>query len=1491
MFFNAGRMGFRHFKMPIPIEPPSGGGSGSFGNGCFGLTNDQKIVFGFDTYCVPDRPAFAYVYDCIGAERCLSGLGNNVNNSILNGSDCLDNTPGQGSGGDNAFWCSCTGGRYQTARCWQKELFDLAGNENGVSTLSCERPPLDPETGVQCNGVDDVEENVIDCTGWPIDSVSTNPTKTQYCDFCTQGESGSDVCGISVPYLGPCICTSSDGGDGYCCPPPGGVGSASHSGCIRCTPASTGLKVTSRTNNVCTDGSGNPVGEYAELSSFIKNWGNGLVGTPTGATGYGTTCFPPTIDQDILDYFDGTVCSTFQDSDNLAVDVSKLAKDGSITSTNQIKPAHFMSVSGHNCAGFRKADGRPASSVYQTFFAYLTNEGGATFCNLYLGGLTDGPCSSPIKLRPDCGCTFNFVGITHEDGSCVNTHDLNDPNRATGVGPCTDYHLRNLSCANGLARFNNYSALANTPEDSNFTYDTPMDEGRYFRRIDNSIIDTCGVNPCSTSNAYDQTDIRITPAGAGFDGTGCKAYIGQLEDYDPGDQDSFGNNTSNDGVSDYRRYYNQYHFHCDANGSLSGFDAGGTAQLVAGISSDRNTRAKEAVNRVGRRSEQYFDLPLSSVGTVRSFFAPWVDEIIHKTATPQISARDMKKSNIDNNPLDGSILSAHPINHLAQGPYPAYSYYSWFYGPMFDSSEVMRPWFSEFDGEYPSGAPAFDDTQPEFRNHSAPYKRYEGQWGPHIFGKFLTHPGFLGTPDDTATNLTNASRGYYDSWGAIRLNNFWKTSSSVFTGGTLSKFTDTLTTKVEAFNNPIQNRKVASAGFSYGWKDEWDSDLDGDNPWPPRHEGSSDSLSQRNYPMLMPLAGATSVAGPLNHNPHGLTAHSALGWCSSVGRQNASYLNPRFTVASNWLWPGGRSEYNDTDYKLILNQATVNTGTLDNGGNGSAYRVSSMDLESADGQQDRIGGVTGQYIEVVKDHVEPKYFLPVEGVDYQEVDPMFVDGTLDGGADSKMISSSNFQFEFGGELSVSPFAPQNRTYGVHHIRFDYISNGYELRSKPHDGYQMMSTYKGYYTQPFWVTNRTGLVSYGTFANGNANDTQFNPHMAMQMAIGRFNNNSPLSSGNSITRFGMFTDAEVASNPNQRFEGMDRFDLDVVIAGDPGNTSEYSGVDPERTVIPSPSLLSYYPLPIIGGWAYAGGGATLGASYSDILKVRGVGCGQGFLWGSHGRDIIWSSGRGKRTRVNKDGTLVTGPTASDRNVDFSSHSAFHTQRLWANSANTTRSKTVDMLTDQIIDRLGSTAGLDFNPEIQCEYDMWKNIRASHCLLDIENPTSSSFGSGIKTIPSSFVGCTAYYHSTNNNPSSGTNEAVYQFNGNGWWYRTHEQLRLGINEEGYSAGVGPMGWIRHQNGYFPGYSADQSVFGDRMYGPFNDPVVSSDSATPYRSMAHVPALQLCIPAPAPPHRQNSTDRAAAHSASPCSKSPSSTQSHGIHGRMPKSTLAAW
>ena len=209
----------------------------------------------------------------------------------------------------------------------------------------------------------------------------------------------------------------------------------------------------------------------------------------------------------------------------------------------------------------------------------------------------------------------------------------------------------------------------------------------------------------------------------------------------------------------------------------------------------------------------------------------------------------------------------------------------------------------------------------------------------------------------------------------------------------------------------------------------------------------------------------------------------------------------------------------------------------------------------------------------------------------------------------------------------------------------------------------------------------------------------------------------------------------------------------------------------------------------------------------------MGNGRGYLYGPYGRDIIWAdpSSFDNRSFKNSDGTAVTGPVRSDRKTS-SPISQFHSQRLFANGSNITPLDSVEAFGTDVV---GSTASDLWQTATDCEDTLWKVIRASHCLLDISDV-------GITKIKSSFVGCTAFYHSSAFKSNASDAESVYQFNGNGWWYRTHEQLRLGINEEGYTSGVGPSGYIRHQNGYFPGYVNGVGTDGDRMYGPHTDPL---------------------------------------------------------------------
>ena len=1379
MFFNAGRMGFRHFKMPIlPGDPGVSGDPGSFGTGCFGLTNDAKIVFGFNTFSVPDQPAFSYLYNCADAAKCLSSLNDNGFNAYERGCESSLDFGGESSEVDPAQYCSCTGSRYINLNCWKDSVFVAAGG----NPILC-NPPKPSGIGLCELAVDEqIASNV--CDGWPIQTEGGlgNPSGDELCEFCTDGVTGSETCGISVPYVAPCMCTSITGQCQEGCP---------DSGCGECAIGA-GLQYLHKpgSGNLCTAAGA----DNFQLSTFISEWGNP---GNSGATGWGASCNPITIDAEIFTYFNNGVCGT---PEELAISVTELGPG--ITSTNQIKPYQFMSVSGHAC----NCD---EGSIYQTFFSYLTfdeNDGpsGTTFCNLYLGGLVAGPCGSPINTRPDCGCTHNFLGTTYEVGFAEDDDYPTNLTPSTVVHAADTSYLRNIGCSHALARYYAITDLSAALKQ----------ETRTFRRIDNSEIDTCGVNPCFTSRFHLPDSDEPS---AGFDGTGCRQYIGA----DP----LFPKKVINgQGDSNNSLYYERYMLNCDLDSDFPQFVGGGTNDLVAGIDSDRNAKSEEAVNRVGRRSEQYFDLPLSSVGTARSFFAPWVDDMIHQIATPNISARRMfqdlsGRGGDQGFGAEGGDLLNEGVNHLAQGPYPAYSYYSWFYGPMFDASEV----WNDHNGRDFGGF----GTQTMPANHAAAYKRFEGQWGPHVFGKFLTHPGFLGKPEDTMSNLQSASRGYFDSWGAIKLNNFWKYSgSSVFTGGTLAKFTDTLSTGVEAFGNLNQNKKNESDRFVWGGAEKFQQDPD---HWPPDYTGGElDGYEPTANPMGQPLAGATALASPLDHNPHGITAHSSLGWCSAVNRQNCSWLNPRFTVMSNWLWPGGRKDYTDDELKLLFYLSTVNIGDLDI--ESPAYSTSNNNTDAVSNFRaiDEINTIPEPY---------PASMIGVTGTSIEiplaHQDAMSYDNNQDnfgGNPSSLYFNGGNFDASpsrrFGrsidDETAASPFAPLNRVFNTSSLIFSRQNGGQSNNGRVHQGWQTPSRYQAFTRQPFWEPNPSGIVK-GPSTNGNF--IQFTPHVHMNMSVGFSSTNAQWSSGQSFRRFGMFTDAIQPDNPNQRFEGMDRYNLERVLPTNPAATGDMQ-LDPERTIIPSPSILPYYALPIIGGWGYAGPDSVV-TSYDDMAKFRGVGCGQGYLWGSFGRDIIWTSAKPdyvqtSRTYKNYSGGSVTGATYSDRyGEEGTAHSSLHSQRMFASGSNANARLATDALeATHNAEFDGATGASSLTIQTGCKYDGWKQIRASHCLLDISS-------TGIKTIKSSFVGCTAFYHATNSSPNAGNAQAVYQFNGNGWWYRTHEQLRLGINEEGSTCGVGPVGWIRHQNGYFPGYVADQTTNGDRMYGPNNTCAIPSNS----------------------------------------------------------------
>ena len=1565
MFFNAGRMGFRHFKIQVPGPGPGVGGGDT---GCFGLTGTDRIVFAFDTYSVPDKPAFSYIYSCSDANDCFQyGMDKPYDSDGPCENSRYEGTigqPGDTSDIDAFNYCSCTGARAQSLSCWKQKL-----------DIDRKCTPDIPYTGF-CN--DDLEEESSDwqiCGDFPIGSVDTNPDNDQLCDFCNSQESGpsggSILCGIKQVWSGYCNCTSQVDGDGDYCFDGCDSNVEQQPGCVHCQQ-SNGLSWFRANEEDTSDCPGATDYFLPEMISGYTGWTD-----PRDAGA----------NEDIQDFFRGNVCGTpaLPGGSNLSIPVSELSPDGSITDTSQIKPQNFMNLSGHNCA-YGSNGCLPTGSVFRTMFSYLTVENGNTFCNIFLTPLVASECASAYGMVPDRpGCTFCYPGITFELGPCV--HNTQDRDTAGQERLCSSPHLSNMGCANGLARHYAIDDLSSSSA-SLFILNNEM---RKWRRVDNAEIDTCGVNPCGTSS-YFLFDGGATPTG-GFDGTNCWGYVGELDGYPTKVQDT---DLGDPEAPSWKKhsFYEYYFALCDSQPdqfSTPPNTKGGTSDLVAGIQSERMVRANECINRVGRRSETMFDLPLSSVGTARSFFAPWVDDMIHHTATPDVSGRRLGgggESESDGTYGDrfwGRNISGYDgravINHLAMGPYPAYSYYSWFYGPMFDVSETMTK-FDSSDAEF--GTDYFG------ANFAAVNTRFEGQWGPNIFGKFLTHPGFLGTPDDTMRNLSANARGYFDSWGAIRLNNFWKTSGSVFTGGTLAKFTDTLSTGIEAFNNPNQNRKNIDLTFLPGGDEEL---------WPPNDMTNG---------YFIPVAGATASAGPLDHNPHGITAHSSLGWCSAVNRQNSSWLNPRFTVASNWLWPGDRQEYDTTDHRLMLYTATVDTGEL----LGEEF---ASDTEEEDFDIRKVYNINvDQYNRGDEDNA--RFFVDYRGrsrdmpwaqlytyrLDYNGSPDLPTIGGA--GGVGLLVNATNFGYGSDDETRTSPFAPLNRAFnvdyrsvpdgdsnlfrntnddenynrqldaecfcedqsgqacfciecagvdhepgvglncggdcngqsfggvqcicdlcacwmslstlckrefkidgvevtdadmrlkcqccggvgspnpipdgpdcrdcvtcvGIHGCTYcNNLNGGNDPRCKCfgpgitsaccwsdddfntetgdlHESFQFPATYNAYWNEPQWKPNQDGTIFKYTYENDQQNISGFScaPAMELHMAINRYGNPTNKGGGNAFRRFGAFTNVKQTSNPNQRFEGMDRYRLHMVLPSNPSNTGEFGDIDPERTVMPSPSLLSYYALPIIGGWGYAGP-PDMKVNYDTLLQYRGVGCGKGFLYGPFGRDVIWADPTSfdleSKPFKNYDGTSVTGPTRADRNQFVSTVSDFHAQRLMSNGGNITNNKALNDFSETELESIlsveenpgrgelsmgGYTAQNAFSTSTQCGNTAWQRIRASHCLLDISTGAGKS---GYTTIPSSYVGCTAYYKSGSAPATNGSDaEAVYQFNGNGWWYRTHEQLRLGINEEGYTSGVGPAGWIRHQNGYFPDYVVGSSALdGDRMYGPGTTTAASTTS----------------------------------------------------------------
>ena len=1566
MFFNAGRMGFRHFKIEVPPPVP---GVSEGGTGCFGLTGTDRIVFAFDSYSVPDKPSFSYIYSCSDAADCFQY---GIDKPFPDTTDCL-NSQYEGSVGqpggtfsvDPFNYCSCTGGRALALACWKDKLDISASCVPDIPGLE-----LCPNGDLDFDSPDFADI----CENFPIgaDGGFDNPNNEELCTFCNSeagGVSGDSVqCGIKKVWSGYCNCTNRTEVDGDICAENCDSNVGSLPGCQHCRE-SLGLAWFLQSNDQ------NEQCEVGDSTDYL------LPELVSGYTGWG----PPDgrnhdykANAEIQSFFSGHVCGTpnLPDGAQLSIPVSELTPNGSITDTSQIKPQNFLNITGHNCAACS------SGSVFQTAFSYLTVESGTTFCNIFLSPKISSACASGTGLVPDRpGCTFCYNGITFETGPCIHTTKDRASNGATQLDEvgnviqsperrCSTPYLSNMGCANGLARHYSLEEISNNVGQGSAK--VLNSEMRKYRRIDNSEVDTCGVNPCMTSS-YFLEDGGETPTG-GFNGTNCWGYLGEKNGY-PIKVSNSAIGDPNNPIWKRSSFYEYYFSLCDeqpAAFSFGGFEKGRTSDLVVGVQSERMERANECINRVGRRSEQLFDLPLVSVGTARSFFAPWVDDMIHQIATPSVSGRKLGGGGeVAANGFFGDRYSVDDpgrpvINHLAMGPYPAYSYYSWFYGPMFDVSETMTQ-FDSSDAQF--GSDYFG------ANHAAINTRFEGQWGPNIFGKFLTHPGFVGTPDDTMRNLSAAARGYFDSWGAIKLNNFWRNSGSVFTGGTLSKFTDTLYTGVEAFNNPNQNRKNVSVEF-----------LADDSLWPPADMSNG---------YFIPVAGATASAGPLDHNPHGITAHSSLGWCSSVNRQNASWLNPRFTVASNWLWPGDRQEYSVSDHKMMFATATVDTGELtpesftsaggrnlnvntDNFNRGDEdnaqffidYRGRSRDMPF--GQIYTYTSETREDLPTIGSFLESKTELGYGSDDETRVSPFaplnrsynvtYLSVPADsGGGPGFLGGSSSFRNTNSSSAFLecdyppgSPFGGQGACRCVSDVGgievnvpsidfncnlscpngeninsvtcicdlcacwsanegsdcLDYVQN--PLTGDPltkdqmaalckccggfgspnpidgdndctdtcapcvdlhgcthcqqggptpecedscggptqfntetndlHESFQFPTTYNAYWNQPVWKPNPTGVFQK-YIVNGNSQSVETitaTPAMELHMSINRYDNPANQKGGNAFRRFGGFTNVKQTASPNQRFEGMDRYRLHLVLPSNPSNTG--GGIDPERTVMPSPSLLSYYALPIIGGWGYAGPPSNK-TTYDGLLPYRGVGCGKGFLYGSYGRDIIWadptSFGLEDKLFKNFDGSAVTGPTRADRNQFSSTVSDFHSQRLFSNGGNMTNNTAmVDFTESELEDILdvsenpgrgeltqgGYTAQNFMSTATQCGNTAWQMIRASHCLLDISTGAGKS---GILTIPSSYVGCTAYYKSGSSPAANGSDaEAVYQFNGNGWWYRTHEQLRLGINEEGYTSGVGPAGYVRHQNGYFPEYVTGKTETGDRMYGPATT-TESSDS----------------------------------------------------------------
>lgn len=1174
MFFNAGRMGFRHF---VSVASPGDGGPGG-DTYCFGLTGTEHVVFGFDAFGVPDRPAFAYIYDCTMAYECIGY----DRGSMYAPVDC-DNPQGRifelpPAGLPEEQFCACTGDHVRGLGCF---FNDLAGQAGGSPNLNCGQqlevngPCTSGPGDIYCRSAgDDSERNSTECCG-ELGSDCRNyghtfcvPSKEEFCEFCYGSSGGDEQCGISVPYVSPaCLCTTATCGEGC--------------GSDTCV-------------NTCNETIG-----LSYLGPQVQNVGQG-------------GCVP-TVDvpTDLADEFaqSGKFCVT---SSGYFVSIQDIAPG--ITNSGQIKPGRMLNITGNDCKNC-------SGSAYKAFFAYLTvDSAGVTLCNLFMTPTINGPCSPPHFS--EAGCTFSLAGYTGEEfNSLVSRYP-------------SHLYMNEFGCAKGIVR-SNYTG--------NPTSENLFDESR---RIDHALIDTCGINPCGCSDStVDVSD------GVGFTGGSCRKFMND-ELYNPQQSAS--------------RYYDPYFSTCDAGARGADTQSANTGDFVVNplSPSSRTPFAREAVNRVGIRSEELFDLPLVSVGVARSFFAPWTDNFIDRSAI--------------------NAASHNTQNDYQPGvPYPASNYHSWFTGPMFDIVHSNGDQFANSGSAYDvmSDRGGEQISSRELTMHA--------QGHPQMYGNFITPPGFFGYSKDARENITN--RGYFNSWGSVKLNEFYRQDPTrcVWTGGTLPSFNEALSTG-------------------------------------------------RDAPPLQTPGAANPSATHLQLNPMGITGHCGMGWCSMIGKQNCSWLNPRFTVLSNWLWIGN--------------------------GNSAAWKPGS----------DKYAGST-MWTDAELDIIMLTSVGPRNGES----------NSLDGGNDES-VGEGLFQLN----ERVMMVNPSNEIDHLDPGDPDFTTGGLPKAQYP-------CSYVSPWNRPEWTTALDNKLSLDFPAKSGSSEGEIAGFAAQQCQ-----NDTLRHGGEARQVFGQFRDAFNPHEENQRFSGMDRWELSQVIPHQGGLLGVDDGV--VDGIIPSPSLLSYYPLNVVGGYLYAGpftnddnGQPTV--SLSDLNKVTGIGNANGYLYGGFGRDIMWSQ---KGDRVDKsvyknpDGSECTGATSADSGSSdqFSSH---HAQRLFANGADTNAATTALALGKD-----PTVTGKRFDSISECVYYGWQHLTASHCLLDISS-------NGISTIGSKFAGCTAYYRPPSAGAFPATNgsdaEATYQFNGNGWWYRSHEQLRRGINECGWTCGIGPAGWVKHENGWYPGYFA--------------------------------------------------------------------------------------